>query len=140
MSTRYFCANCKEEFVTDEPEAKPRCPKCMRRSGIEAVRVVTPSRKGVRGWLVGAALVLAAAGIGYGAYRASTVALDENPPLRPLEPRELSAYLQRDQIAAGPYASMFALPTEAEGWPSNPAELSGHYQLDGLSRPLQTAA
>jgi tetratricopeptide (TPR) repeat protein len=96
----------------------------MRRSGVEAVG---QSSRASGAWRRPLALVVAAlaiAAIGYGGYRLQTVALEESVPRRPLSARELAAYLERDQIEAGPYESMFALPDEVEEWPEAPAELA----------------
>ena len=37
MATKYFCAHCDLEFAPEDPRPKPRCPKCMRRGGVEPV-------------------------------------------------------------------------------------------------------
>lgn len=124
MSNRYFCANCNEEFTAEQGGKRPRCPKCMRRSGIDVVKGVAVERWGTRRLVVATVLVVAAAGLGYAAYRSTVVTLEKEPPLRPLEPRELSAYLERDGVEVGPYESMFVLPERPEGWPEAPAEIA----------------
>lgn len=127
MAAKYFCAHCDQEFVLEEglgSERKPRCPRCMRGSGVEAV---ADAEKPSDAWRRPVALLLAAlaiAVIGYGGYRLTTVDLEDAVPLRPLEARELTAYLERDQIDAGSYESMFALPGEVDGWPEEPSELA----------------
>ena len=80
MSTKYFCAHCDKEFVPEDAVAKPRCPQCMRRGGVELVKEVAPEGDASRSWLLIVALVIVAAGLGYGAYRATTVTLEETPP------------------------------------------------------------
>jgi Tfp pilus assembly protein PilF/DNA-directed RNA polymerase subunit RPC12/RpoP len=133
MSTKYFCAHCNKEFVPEDAVSKPRCPQCMRRGGVELVKEVAPEGGANRSWLLIVALVIVAAGIGYGVYRATTVSLEETPPLRPLEARELSAYLERDQILVGAYEPMMVLPNEVEGWPEGAAELA--VRMHGESSP-----
>jgi Flp pilus assembly protein TadD len=96
----------------------------MRRSGIEPVRAVAFRRTAKRRTVIAAALVVVAAGLGYGAYRSSAVSLEERAPMRPLAPRELSAYLRRDQVSAGAYEAMLAPPDVVEGWPVDPARLA----------------
>ncbi|MBW2626068.1 MAG: tetratricopeptide repeat protein [Deltaproteobacteria bacterium] len=133
MSTKYFCAHCDKEFVPEDAVAKPRCPQCMRRGGVELVKEVAPEGDASRSWLLIVALVIVAAGLGYGVYRATTVTLEETPPLRPLEARELSAYLERDQIRVGAYEPMMVLPNEVEGWPEGAAEIAA--RMHGESSP-----
>ena len=147
MVTRYFCAACDEEFTDEESGSKPRCPKCMRRSGIEVVRSVEEggpkSRK--RLWVAGGVALLVVAGLVV--YRATSTRLEETPPLRPLETRELRAYLERDQVRVGGYDAMFVLPGDLEGWPDDPSEAanemsrrSATWSLEqSLPRPVLTA-
>lgn len=99
----------------------------MRRSGVEPMREAVSDRPGRgtrRGWLLAAAMAVVAAGIGYGIYQSTAVTLEERAPVRPLEPRELSAYLERAQVDAGPYRSMFALSGEVDGWPGSASEVA----------------
>jgi len=131
MSTKYFCAHCDEEFTPERAESKPRCPRCMRKGGVQAVDDTPAASGGGRRVAVIAAVALALVGIGYGAYRFQRVSLEATPPLRPLEASELAAYLERDQIRTGAYAAMFALPPDVEGWSSEPAELAA--ELHGRS-------
>ncbi len=141
MSTKYFCAHCDEEFVPKEAGDRPRCPQCMRRGGVEAVKEVASESRASRPWLLVVALILVAAGVGYGVYRTTTVTLQDTPPLRPLEPRELSAYLDRDQIRVGAYEPMMMLPDDVAGWPGGAAEIAarmhGESSSWSLSRPLR---
>jgi len=140
MSTKYFCANCDKEFVPEETGDKPRCPQCMRRGGVEAVREAVPKGGASRTWVAAAVLVTVAAGIGYGVYRSTTVTLEDTAPLRPLEASELSAYLERDQIQVGAYAPMMMLPDDVDGWPEGVAEIAARMHRESsswsLERPL----
>ena len=140
MSTKYFCAHCDKEFVPEEPGNKPRCPQCMRRGGVELVKEFAPPGAVGRPWLFIVALVIVAAGIGYGVYRSTTVTLEETTPLRPLDARELAAYLERDQIRVGVHESMMTLPDDVEGWPEGAAEITarlhGESSSWSLERPL----
>jgi predicted Zn-dependent protease len=119
----------------------------MRRGGVEAVPEVSAHGGGRRRWLVVGALLLVAAGVGYGVYRSTVVTLEETPPLRPLEPRELSAYLERDQIDVGAYQSMLMLQGEAERWLGDGREIAAKlkaeralWALEGpLAREVLTA-
>jgi tetratricopeptide (TPR) repeat protein len=143
MSTKYFCAHCDEEFTPEQPEAKPRCPRCMRRSGVEPVRRAAATHASGRRAGVVALVALAIAALGYAAYRYQTVTLEETPPLRPLEASELAAYLERDQIRTGTHATLFSLPAGAEGWPVEPAALAEALHRESsrwsLERPLPRA-
>ena len=140
MPTKYFCAHCDKEFVPEDAGDKPRCPQCMRRGGVEVVKEVAPEGNATRPWLLIVALAIVLAGIGYGVYRSTTVALEETPPLRPLEARELSAYLDRDQIRVGAYEPMMMLPDDVDGWPEGVAEVAarihGESSSWSLARPL----
>ncbi len=146
MSIKYFCAHCDREFVPETPEDKPRCPNCMRRGGVQPVQTPADTSGTRRKPLLVLALILVVAGIGYSAYRATGITLEETPPLRPLEPRELSAYLERDQISVGKLEAMFVLPASGD-WPTEPAALassirgkSASWSLDHpLSREVFTA-
>jgi Tfp pilus assembly protein PilF len=112
----------------------------MRRGGIEPVRHVIPARGVQRGWLIAVALLLVVGGIGAGVYRSTRITLEERPPLRPLEPRELSAYLERDQIRVGKYQSMFVLPDDVQGWSGSAIEIAkrmhGRVSPWSLEHPL----
>jgi len=140
MATKYFCAHCDEEFVPEEPADKPRCPRCMRRGGVEPVKAESTDSGTRRPWALIAALVLAAVGIGYAVYRGTTVTLEESPPLRPLETSELRAYLERDAVQTGAYESMWIISGGADGWPESPAELAaklhGESSRWSLEHPL----
>ncbi len=146
MPNKYFCAHCDQEFVPETAEDKPRCPACMRRGGVQPVKTTTdrPST-GRKPWLV-LALILVAVGVGYGAYRTTAVTLEQTPPLRPLKARELSAYLERDQISVGKLEAMLVLPA-SDDWPSGGEALasairakSAPWSLDHpLPRELFTA-
>jgi len=142
MSTKYFCAHCDKEFFLEEAAEHPRCPRCMRKGGVEPVKQLgAQTDRANRPWLLIAALVIGVAGIGYGVYRSTRVTLEQTPPLRPLEPRELSAYLARDQIQVGPYAPMMMLPDDVEGWPASPLDIAGRMRGESsswsLEQPLQ---
>ena len=117
MPEKHFCAHCDQEFVPETAEDKPRCPTCMRRGGVQLVKTPAEKSGGGRRSLLVLALVLGAAAIGYGAYRSTAITLEETPPVRPLEARELSAYLERDQIAVGKLEGTFVLPTSSN-WPT----------------------
>ena len=140
MSTKYFCAHCDEEFIPEEAGDKPRCPRCMRRGGVEPVQEAATGVGVSRRWAVVLALLIVAAGIGYGLYVSTNVALEKTPPLRPLEARELSAYLKRDQIQVGAYEPMMVLPDAVDGWPESAVEIAAqmhsHSSSWSLERPL----
>lgn len=139
MPEKHFCAHCDQEFVPETAEDKPRCPTCMRRGGVQVVQEPAEKSGVDQKKLLGLALILVAAGIGYGAYRLSAVTLEETPPVRPLETKELSAYLQRDQISVGKLEGMFVLPATGD-WPTEGEALASSIR-DGsaswsLDRPL----
>ncbi len=112
----------------------------MRRGGVEPVQEVPERGEAPRPWILLLALVLVAAGVGYGLYRATAVTLEETPPLRPLEPAELAAYLERDQVRVGTYESLMMLSGGVEGWPESAAEIASRMQVKSerwsLERPL----
>ena len=80
MSTKYFCAHCDEEFIPEEAGDKPRCPHCMRRGGVEPVQEAATGVGVSRRWAIVLALLIVAAGIGYGLYVSTNVALEKTPP------------------------------------------------------------
>ena len=146
MPEKYFCGHCDQEFVPETAEDKPRCPTFMRRGAVQVVQAPTEKSGTERKKLLGLALILVAAGIGYGAYLSTAITLEETPPVRPLEVRELSAYLERDQITVGKLEGMFVLPTtgdwpiEAEALASSIRAKSASWALDQpLSREVFTA-
>ena len=103
MPSKYFCAHCNQEFVPETPDAKPRCPRCMRKAGVEPAQQAVSQGRARRPWVLIVALLIVGVGIGYGLYVATRVALEETPPLRPLTAKELAAYLERDQNRVGTY-------------------------------------
>lgn len=124
MANRYFCAHCDQAFTLEESSDDPRCPKCMRRGAPEPVNRGGGARDPMRRWMVIPSILLALAGIGYWLFTASQVSLEPTPPVRPLQARELAAYLERDQIEAGNYAAMFALPSKVDGFPEDPEAIA----------------
>lgn len=120
----------------------------MRRGGVEPILETPTGTGGRRRWVVAAALLAVAAGVGYGVYRSTAITLEETPPLRPLEPKELLAYLERDGDEVGVYETMWMLPGEVEGWPSGASEIAAKlsseiatWSLEGpLPREVLTAA
>ncbi len=93
------------------------------------------------------ALSVALVAVGIEVYRSQRLELAETPPLRPLSAREVTAYLERDQLRAGGYTTMLALPDGVEGSPEAPLELanrlhakSSHWSLErALPRDVYTA-
>ncbi len=136
----YYCAHCNKEFVPEGADTKPRCPQCMRRGGVERAQEAAATGRARRPWVLIVALLIVVAGVGYGFYLATTVALEETPPLRPLTAKELAAYLDRDEIRVGPYGALMMLSGDAEGWPDGAAEISAKMQAASsrwsLERPL----
>ena len=139
MSTKYFCAHCDEEFVPDEPGGKPRCPRCMRRGAVEPVADAPATAPAQRKWPVLVFAALLVVGLGYGVYHSQALVLEETVPLRPLEQRELEAYLEREQTKVGPFAAMFAVSPEVDAWPTAPAELSAQLNGESSSWSLERA-
>jgi len=138
MPKKYFCAHCDQEFVPENTEAKPRCPICMRRGGIQPLKAPTDKSSAGRKPFLVLALIFVAVGIGYSAYRATGVTLEETPPLRPLQARELSAYLERDQISVGKLEGMFVLPTSGD-WPTEAEALASSIRGKSASWSLDHA-
>jgi tetratricopeptide (TPR) repeat protein len=137
MTSKYFCPNCNAEFVLEEAAAEPRCPKCMRH-GVREPMTDPRAENYLRSrWLLLVALAIVSAGIGVGLYLSTRTTLEETPPLRPLEPNELSAYLERDQIGAGTYESMLVLSGETGTWPSAPAEIASAMHARSASWSLE---
>jgi len=112
----------------------------MRRGGVEPVQEAAPAGKSRRPSIFIAAALVATAGIGYGLYRSTTIALEETPPLRPLVAGELSAYLERDEIQVGAYESFMTLAGDTERWPQAAAEIAAKLGEESsrwsLERPL----
>lgn len=124
MGTRFFCAHCDEEFTPETSEDKPRCPRCMRRGGVEPLAErATKERANRRSAIIGAALLVLLV-VFYGLYEPKTTAPEGTPPLRPLEPAALTQYLEQQQVRVGDYASMFVLSGDVGQWPDSPAALS----------------
>ena len=137
MPTKYFCATCNEEFLSEEAGNEPRCPRCMRKGGVQPVKQPEETGGLSRWWLVVGALFVLSLGIAYGAYRFTAVTLEETPPLRPLEPSELSAYLERDQIEASPYQAMLVLSRDTNEWPADAAEIATRLRSESSTWSLE---
>jgi Tfp pilus assembly protein PilF/DNA-directed RNA polymerase subunit RPC12/RpoP len=116
MAKQYFCAHCDAAFTPEQPSSNPRCPKCMRRGAVQPAQEAADAEP-MRRWMIIPAILVAVVGIGYAVYRTQAVSVEPEPPLRPLEAAELSAYLARDSIEAGKYAAMFVLPTQVGSLP-----------------------
>ncbi|MGB5810626.1 MAG: tetratricopeptide repeat protein, partial [Polyangiales bacterium] len=143
MAEKLYCAHCDLEFEPEGADRKPRCPNCMRQGGVKPVGVQTEPAGANTKRLLGLSLVLIAGMVAYAAYRASEISLEETPPLRPLESRELAAYLERDQISVGRFDGMFVLTGQGD-WPQEPTALAAsiHDKAErwGLDRPLSRDA
>ena len=111
----------------------------MRRGGVQVLAQSAPPKATRRTGLLALAVLVVAGGIGYGAYRANTVSLEETPPLRPLSDKELAAYLARDQLSIGRLNAAFALNGSGD-WPTEPRELASSLRARSsqwsLDRPL----
>jgi Tfp pilus assembly protein PilF len=117
MATQYFCAHCDEAFVPEG--SKARCPTCMRKGVVLAEQETKKSAEGSRRGLAILAALVVLGGAAFAFYRFRTPSLEPTPPLRPLSNQELAAYLDRDEIEAGDYRSMFALPANVDGFPDD---------------------
>ena len=139
MATKYFCAHCDEEFTLDQPEHEPRCPKCMRKGGVEPVGEASRSSALSRPALVVPAAALLIAGLIVFLYQARQPGLEETPPLRPLDPQELAAYLERDEAQVGRHASFLTLSTSGGDWPEAPADLAQRLHAESSRWSLERA-
>ncbi len=137
MSTKYFCPHCNAEFVLQEAADEPRCPKCMRRGAPAPGHDTSAEHHRRSPWLILIGLAIVSAGIGFGLYLSARTELEETPPLRPLAQRELSAYLERDQVRAGAYESMLVLSGDIGDWPSAPAEIASVMHARSTSWSLE---
>lgn len=139
MPTKYFCAHCDLEFTPEGSEAAPRCPKCMRRGGVQPVSHSSARPRASRhAWML-AALTIAVGAVGIAIYRSQKVTLEDMPPLRSLSAREVAAYLERDQLQVGTYATVLALPDGVEGWPEAPLDLSNRLHAESSRWSLERA-
>lgn len=115
---RYLCVHCDHRF-DHEGDAKPRCPKCMRHTGIETI--ADPKKKGasaeagpkkwiVPGAIAGAVALVAGGYAWWSSQAADTVSGDV--PLRPLESSELRGHVRRLSAEPGDLVGFFE-PNEA---------------------------
>ena len=58
MPSKYFCAHCNQEFVPEAPDAKPRCPRCLRKADVEPAQQSVSQGRARRPWVLIVALVL----------------------------------------------------------------------------------
>ena len=94
MTSRYQCVHCDLRF--DDPADKPRCPKCMRRNGVEFARspVAQKGRRFSSKYIALGSLALLAAGIGIWAVNA------RGPSLQEVDPQALALFtLEPDAVA-----------------------------------------
>ena len=110
-SARYLCVNCDHRFEA-EGERKPRCPKCMRKNGVEALRAASqaPQRSTSARWFIGALVAACACGAGY--FLWSTVLQEDytkEPPLRPLNAKSLDGYGQHAGVEPNTLSSIFVV-------------------------------
>lgn len=99
---RYLCVHCDHRFEQDK-DAKPRCPKCMRRHGLEALDEPGASRRRLPrwAWLGGVVGVVALLGGGYAWWSHVTPgAVSGEVPLAPLDRSDLRDWLAHRKVEA----------------------------------------
>ncbi|MCS6797914.1 MAG: tetratricopeptide repeat protein [Myxococcota bacterium] len=110
---RWLCVHCDERF--DHSGEQPvRCPRCLRRHGLEPVEGATRPR---RAWLVPTAigLIVAAAGLGWWLWsRQAPPSVSGEAPLRPLTRAELDGYLRAAGVQAPEAIDLFVADAAVE--------------------------
>ncbi|MFW5875891.1 MAG: tetratricopeptide repeat protein [Myxococcota bacterium] len=115
---RYLCVHCDHRFEQDE-DAKPRCPKCMRRHGLEALDEPGGSRRRLPpwAWVGGVVGVLALLGGGYAWWSYATPgAVSGEVPLAPLDRSDVRDWLAHDQVEADEMAGLLMADEAVEAF------------------------
>lgn len=115
---RYLCVHCDHRFELDEEGKKPRCPKCMRKHGIEALgEAKTGEEPDRKRWVTWAAVagVVAVVAAGYMWFQRQTPDhVEGDVPLRPLEVSELRGYARNANATLGELAELFVASDAVE--------------------------
>jgi len=97
MTTRYLCVHCDHRFEHEASDGKARCPKCMRKGGLEKLGEVEATSPRKPAWLVPVVVfaVVAALAAGYALWsKHAPVSVEGQAPLRPLSEGQLRGYLR----------------------------------------------
>jgi tetratricopeptide (TPR) repeat protein len=87
---QYHCVQCDEVFTLDSSDDKPRCPKCLRQHGLRPVEAAASKPSARASWpVIGAGLLLLAAGGGYAVYRSTHAHPRGQLPLSPISAEDL---------------------------------------------------
>ena len=109
---KYACVHCNLDFEDDDE--KPRCPKCMRRNGVETRTVVRPSSQpGGLGRVLIAATIIGALVIGLWWWLRAPE-LQAEVPAEPLSGDLLGRYLERQGVTDASWASLFEIDAAGE--------------------------
>lgn len=97
---RYLCLNCENRFELEDGD-KPRCPKCMRATGIEPIakEATAPARSAPVGWIVAAVVAVLIGGFAVWRARAPEQVSD-TVASAPLALSTLRAHLRRTNVDA----------------------------------------
>ncbi|MEQ9644064.1 MAG: hypothetical protein RLO52_01190 [Sandaracinaceae bacterium] len=116
---KYLCVHCDKTFEHDDEDAKPRCPECLRKNGLEPVAEPKKGAAQRPTWLPWAAAggVLVAAAIGYAWWQSQAAdAVGEEVPLAPLDRSAALGHLRRLGIDARQLNTMLVPSDAVEAW------------------------
>ncbi|MDH5493414.1 MAG: hypothetical protein OEY14_15785, partial [Myxococcales bacterium] len=125
MSRRYLCVHCDHRFE-HEGQKQARCPKCMRKGGLEAIESAKQAGSASRpSWilpLVVVSIVGLVAG-GYALWAGGTPeGVSGEAPLRPLDAMELRGHLRNAQTDRPELVALFEADAVVEAFAEEAAE------------------
>lgn len=128
---KYLCVHCDKTFEHGDEDAKPRCPTCLRKNGLEPVAEPKKGAAQRPTWLPWAIAggVLVAAGMGYTWWQSQAAdTVEGDVPIAPLDRSAVLGHLRQRGVDARQLNTMLVPGDAVEAWAEEVAGDAGSAQ------------